>query len=704
MTFLQPLFLSALILGALPILLYFLMRFRARPVPWGAEYLLLRALARRKKRVDWAQVLLLAFRTLAIMAVALAFARPLWRKGAGGAAEGVHRLVILDATASMQAEENGRSRWNRAQESLQAMAPLWSRRGEWSLLLLDDEPRWIFRNRPLGSATEIRDTVASLSPGEGAARIADALTTALALEDGRPMELYLLADDQASAWEGTAEILESRPLNAAATYWLCPPLSGRRNLAVASFRLIPNRVLRGHPVILRAEIANFSAEPSSDVEIQFQVDGAIIGTRRVSLQPWQRIWVFLETVSQDVGFHAATVRLPSDVLPLDNVMSAGFETIEQWRIGVLTSSDRSERFVSSYPFLAQTADLLKTGGWNGGGWSVVPLDAAAPNPSEWRGCDLIVLDGGISLTEPIASALERYGREGGAILAVADQHAAAESWNNLLADRGFLPARLGIARSERVGGERFRRLASPWYGGLEGRGVETGADRIWNRIRFYAWRELEPSAEAHVCHRFDDQSPFHLERPLGLRGTVHLLASGLTGSENALFVREAIYPFLSALFSDAASRAQFSLAIRRGEPLRFFLQGSDPVVGAQAAGEGEKEPRTIASLPAEGGWLLECRDPIRKSGLASMLILRSGGYFRVWYGVQGTVDDSDLTPLEPETQNRLVRLGGWRLATDGAQLAEEVRRGREGRELYTWVLAAGLLFLMGEMTMSLRFA
>ena len=68
-SFVNPHLLWALPLAAAPVIIYFLMRFRAVAVPWGADYVLKRALDRLRKKLFLDQILLMALRTLAAAAI-----------------------------------------------------------------------------------------------------------------------------------------------------------------------------------------------------------------------------------------------------------------------------------------------------------------------------------------------------------------------------------------------------------------------------------------------------------------------------------------------------------------------------------------------------------------------------------------------------------------------------------------------------------
>ncbi len=97
MTFLHPLLLGAMAAVAIPVLIHLLLKQRPRPRPWAAMRWLEAAAKRAQRKWQLTNLLLLFLRILAVAAVVLACARPIWPgTGAGG------RLVlVIDRTASM---------------------------------------------------------------------------------------------------------------------------------------------------------------------------------------------------------------------------------------------------------------------------------------------------------------------------------------------------------------------------------------------------------------------------------------------------------------------------------------------------------------------------------------------------------------------------------------------------------------------------
>jgi hypothetical protein len=104
MSFLQPFLLWGLALAAIPVIIHLIHQRRFRTVNWGAMYFLRKAKQNARGMARLKQWLILAMRTLAILALALAVSRPLaggWM-GQAGAGNLPMAIVLLDRSPSME--------------------------------------------------------------------------------------------------------------------------------------------------------------------------------------------------------------------------------------------------------------------------------------------------------------------------------------------------------------------------------------------------------------------------------------------------------------------------------------------------------------------------------------------------------------------------------------------------------------------------
>ena len=114
----SPLMMWGLALGGVPILIHLLHRRRYIELPWAAMRFLIAATKKQSRRLRLEQILLLIVRTLILVLVALALARPSAETlGEYFRAEGPrHRIIVVDATFSMGYAPAERSRFDRAKD------------------------------------------------------------------------------------------------------------------------------------------------------------------------------------------------------------------------------------------------------------------------------------------------------------------------------------------------------------------------------------------------------------------------------------------------------------------------------------------------------------------------------------------------------------------------------------------------------------
>ncbi len=119
--FATPWMLGGLALGAIPIVIHLLHRQRYRETTWAAMRFLSAAIRRQSRRMRLEQWLLIAVRTLALLLIVLALAGPTTETLsaiAPGQRPPSHRILMIDATPSMSAVNQDRSRFEQAQASV----------------------------------------------------------------------------------------------------------------------------------------------------------------------------------------------------------------------------------------------------------------------------------------------------------------------------------------------------------------------------------------------------------------------------------------------------------------------------------------------------------------------------------------------------------------------------------------------------------
>ncbi|MCC6476152.1 BatA domain-containing protein, partial [bacterium] len=205
MTFLNSALLAALSLGLIPILIHLLTRQRFKQVDFPTLRFLREIQKQKMRRVRVRQWILLILRTLAVLFLVLALARPVLRSSAGAFASGDARssvVLILDRSASMSAESPSGTRFRemqiRAQEILNSLGSSDDVQIVWA-----DEPPQTFPETPTTHRALLREAIETEICGEKSGDLVQAIGLArsiLGQSQNLHKEVYVLSDFSQSAW------------------------------------------------------------------------------------------------------------------------------------------------------------------------------------------------------------------------------------------------------------------------------------------------------------------------------------------------------------------------------------------------------------------------------------------------------------------------------------------------------------------------
>lgn len=707
MLFRNPGFLWALALGAIPIIIYLLMRYRSLRVFWGANYILERALERLKKKRYWDQILLIALRVLAILAVVLAFARPASRRPGQMSVGGDHHVLIIDTSYSMLAGEARHTRWDRGLEVLKKLAATWGRGDPWSLYLIDANPRWVVDGAVVSTPADTIAILDGLAPTETRASLGKAFEALVGRFPEGNVEVTVLADDQDLTWKGMEKVVFPHG-DVPPIYWVNPPLAERENLAVTSVRFAGERVLTGHPTRVFVSVRNFGAQPVRDAEVEVLVDGAFFAKEPISLLPGQESPIHFDVAFEKPGSHYITARLEADALEYDNALSAGIVVDAEFRVLVLRDPakqgkfDSAWRFLEAFSIVQKMEDEFEQPVFTMGPLSLSlwekPVDAKV-----LAGADVVLIDGGMPLNPELVELLDKYVAAGGGLVLAADQNVQPEAWNELLGRAKLLPAPLAQLRSEQGGGTRFRSLSRAEFQADALRPFETAEDGDIANAVFYSWWQVGdrfPGAE--VLARYDDAEPFLL-RIRKEPGTVLMLTSGLNGWWNNLIVREFYVPLVFRLFSEGASGGIYPRTLGLREPARLRVKEPETLKSVTFF-EADGTPTAAPAARTPAGTVAVAAAGSPRSGRCSMRISRTGGGTQ-WehYGAQGPRLDSDLAAMSDAIRRNVTEDLGIVETGDWLELNEVLLASRTGAEWHHWLVIAALAVLVGEKLMERRF-
>ena len=416
--FLQhPAFLALLALGALPLIVHLVSR--ARPPEYrfsNIDFLrrVLRRTARVRRPKDW---LLLALRTLTLLALAAAFISPfLISKNAALPGSRSTVVILIDKSASMAAREGAGSRFEtacaRAATLLENAHPTAA-----NLIWMDAEPDAAFPD-PGPNISYLTQLLNQAEPAPEPAALAAAFDLALrqlANVQGH-RELIVISDFQASAWKDFAPALPPDLVVRTITVATTAPA----NLAVTRLLAQPAQPVIGQETTVLAKVRNFSPDAVRS-QLTLDADGSR-QSQAIDLPPWGETETAFTLRPADSGPLALTASIAPDAFPGDDARHAILTVRGAIRVAQDAPADATlTKLVAALPWLESTAqaapgDIRALSTWS---------DAAALRADAERGITILIHDAAQADVQPllgIAAPLESS-PDGWQILPAADHPA-----------------------------------------------------------------------------------------------------------------------------------------------------------------------------------------------------------------------------------------------------------------------------------------
>jgi hypothetical protein len=339
MTFLQPFFLFALPLIALPILIHLINQNRHKTIPWAATMFLLQAkrMARGMARLRY--ILIMAARMLALAGLIFAISRPMSGGWLGLTTSGATELtvVILDRSVSMEEEDptTGRSKRETALEKLAgALKDL----GRNTRIALFDSATG--KRHDLASSdalTELPEAAPTATHADIPALMQEAAEYILTNEAGRT-DVWICSDLRQSdwnpsggRWESVREQLRNR--DGVRLYLLAYQDLAPDNLAVSISGVHRRETIEGAELVMDLKLTR--ATPTSN-SIQVPVTFVIGGARST---------IDLELTGNQLVRNGHTI-------PIDRESKRGWGRVELPRDA--NSSDNVFDFVYAEPAVQKT--------------------------------------------------------------------------------------------------------------------------------------------------------------------------------------------------------------------------------------------------------------------------------------------------------------------------------------------------------------
>lgn len=699
---------SSLALCAIPLIIYLIFRRRRRDIAWGAIYILRRLLEQRRKTSAWKQYVIIALRTLAFLALALAFPRPFLRPRSDGSLPrppvSTHRVLLVDVSPSMDAAHGGGTVMDTAlgfcrQALDRAVSP-----GQLDIVPMDGgDTSFSFRSAPVREE-EMERLLGGMPRSPAPADFEQGLERAIRIfrSSGYAFkELYILSDFSHAAigsperLAGLFETLRAFDVSSYAMAWTKPDAL---NVALHAFTPHLDVILAGQPTLFTLELGYYGAAPETEAGLFIRdANGRELFADTLRLAPGKRAMAIPLTLS--AGEHLLTASVGEDDYQPDNSATIRIRATPSLRITVLQDLTLESGLTNPREWLKialAAGDPSATVSGSGTRpasdtprWDVDFATIVQAGTGLFEGRDGVVfLD--VDRADPdVLEAARGYVLRGGTILLAPGPTADPERFNETFAS--LRPARIGAPRPETLDPEIYSGalLDRPEQALLaELDAVEHGNIGNARFYRAYEVRREDLAEDADVWFSLSDGSPLCVFRPMG-RGGVLLWTAGLGMDWHSMVVHPAYPVFLTRMFTMAAARRHFAVNLKPGEPFIAKVERARARLFPPDGGD-----RDIEAIEVAGSRWLRVEDTL-KPGVYRLR--EEGGdeaEDRV-FTVSDARTESDYRPISGQDRTSLERMMGAGLFESEAALAASLAAHYPGRSLmsYAALLMMGLLVL-----------
>jgi hypothetical protein len=392
MGFSAPALLPLAALAAIPVVIHILSRLRLKRAEFPSLLLLTTA---KRERFSWLrlkELLLLIFRTLALLGLLLALARPFVRHRLPGLGRANDLVVILDDSYSM----SGPSQWKQAlavaRELLNSLGP-----GRRAALMVSSEQSAVSSHewRP---ARQLLPLLDSLKPSFSGAVLEPALRKAVELAKPAHAEVAVVTDLQARAipsnWRPPADV---------PVLLVSVAAPDDDNAGVARLYTEDRFPVAGRAARIKADFANYGPHPATRTAVLTFDDHR--EEQAFAIKPHSSATVTFETALTDSGYHVAEVELRSDSLEPDNTRWLAVYQPRRLSVLVVESPAVPARYLadalgsdSSSVFSLTTIPATEFGRYDPRRFATVVLtDAAGLSRPDWTRLGFFLQSGGSAL-------------------------------------------------------------------------------------------------------------------------------------------------------------------------------------------------------------------------------------------------------------------------------------------------------------------
>ena len=537
-------------MASIPIIIHLLNRLRFKRVVWAAMEFLLAAHRKNARRVKIEQIILLIIRTLILVLLALAVARPILEGvlGALGSSR-VHRVLVIDDSYSMGAQagvSGGKTSMKQATDAALSLLGTFKKSDGLSLVLAGTKKHVRFRDAS-ARPEEVQAAIEKLQASDSATDMVGALEEVKGILSQSQMErkvVYILTDNTRRAWQDeTGKALRglmSSISDMASVMVVDFGRAEQANLSLEEFSADRAVVTEDVLSYFTLRVKNHGSTPAENVVANVTVGGEqaqpVSFGRVESGKEVSRKWTHRFEAAEDYQIEARLKEMPGGMGDSVSVDSRRYLSVSVKKsLNVLlvdgkpgVKAEDNETFYLQMALDPRTRDQDRETIFAPTWVRDSEFDNGAMN-----GMDVIILANVSTLNASQQADVRQFIRDGGSLVVFLGDQVQKDAYNNQFYEdgKGFLPAFLAgtLGTTEANKPEKYTSFDPGYFGHpalreFQNEGKTGGLDQV--QVAKYFQLKLPPDsgADTKVVLRLRDGNPGVVEKQFG-RGKVVLVAT-----------------------------------------------------------------------------------------------------------------------------------------------------------------------------------
>jgi hypothetical protein len=631
------------------------------------------------------QLILLILRTLIILFLVLAFARPTVRSSSGSLlAERtpIEAFIILDNSLSLNEIQMSGSLVREMRHAFEELETVFQNGDRLSVINATIPVQELIKKE--NYQTNIWERVnQKLQPNYLKTDLSGAIQLALKELRESPYtnrEIFILSDFQKSGLDlDYLKIAnEDASLNNMKVFTIPIAHHNFENISVDSVEVVNRLIEKNQPIQLKAYLSNHHPEKFLNTMVSVLINGKRVAQKNVSLKPGLISETDFQLTLTENGFIDGVIEIESDAIVEDNRRYFSFYVPKKIRIlHIVQNSD----FYSYIPLINQPAQKR--------GIFEQTVDIAL-NWTDFNLNDfeIVVLEGLNDIPINMLQRLSRFVEEGGGLIILPDENIATPSYRRVFQEFniGSILELKGTTSSR----EQFLTLDNFQWNHPIFEGLFTGDQKKPNPIEVYSAFQIKPKSLSNVLINMSDKTPFLILSNTG-KGTCITFASALQPRWTQLPLKGFIVPLLYRIIYYSGTRKVFDRqTILCGKSYNQLFSNLEPPFDFQLEGSGDN---TFKLNPVFKGSdvFLQVEQILEPGNFKVKKVEQTLNIF----SVNHWIEESDMTFYD-ENEIR-EHLSETIYITDFEKISENIIQSRFGREFWTHFLLIAFVLLLIEM-------